>query len=56
MAEQRSSTASTVDSQQQRRLDGEAKLDIDLDDFDQAEQDFLIGLAESGGGVFTPAP
>ena len=48
--------ATTVDSQQQRRLDAEAKLDIHLDDFDNAEQDFLIGLAESGGGVFTPAP
>jgi hypothetical protein len=45
----------TVDSQQQRRLDAEVKLDIDLDDFDKAEQDFLIGLAESGG-VFVPAP
>lgn len=48
--------ATTVDSQQQRRLDAEAKLGIHLDDFDNAEQDFLIGLAESGGGVFTPAP
>ena len=48
--------ATTVDPQQQRRLDAEAKLDIDLNDFDKAEQDFLIGLAESGGGVFTAAP
>ena len=48
--------ATTVDSRQKRQLDAEAKLDIDLDDFDHAEQDFLIGLAESGGGMFTPAP
>ena len=48
--------ATTVDSQQHRRLDADAKLDIHLHDFDKAEQDFLIGLAESGGGVITPTP
>jgi hypothetical protein len=48
--------ARTVDSQQQRRLDSEAKLGVDLDDFDTAEQDFLIGLAESDGDFLALAP
>ena len=48
--------ATTVDPQRQRRIDAEAKLDINLDDFDRAEQDFLIGLAESGGSVLPLNP
>jgi len=48
--------ATTADSQQQRRLDAEATLGVDLDDFNKAEQDFLIGLAESDGDFLAPAP
>ena len=35
-------------NQSQQRLDAEAKLGINLDDFDKAEQDFLIALAAGG--------
>jgi hypothetical protein len=35
-------------NQSQQRLDAEAKLGINLNDFDKAEQDFLIGLAAGG--------
>ena len=36
-------------TQSQIRLDTEAKLGINLDDFNKAEQDFLIALASGGG-------
>ena len=35
-------------NQSQQRLDAEAKLGINLDDYDKAEQDFLIALAAAG--------
>ncbi len=38
-----------IEAQGQSRLDTEAKLDVNLDDFDEAEQDFLIGLSAAGG-------
>ena len=40
-------------NQSQQRLDAEAKLGINLDDFDKAEQDFLIALAAGGELVTT---
>ena len=40
-------------NQSQQRLDTEAKLGINLDDFDKAEQDFLISLAAGGELVTT---
>ena len=42
-------TAGADLTQSQIRLDTEAKLGINLDDFNKAEQDFLIGLAAGGG-------
>ena len=43
-------------NQSQQRLDAEAKLGINLDDFDKAEQDFLIALAAGGELVTTLSP
>ena len=42
-------TAGAQLTQSQIRLDTEAKLGINLDDFNKAEQDFLIALAAGGG-------
>ena len=42
-------------NESQQRLDTEAKLGINLDDFDKAEQDFLIALAAGGAGGPSPA-
>ena len=42
-------TAGDELTQSQIRLDTEAKLGIDLDDFNKAEQDFLIALTPGGG-------
>ena len=48
-AEQRAAIYGNVyANQSQQRLDAEAKLGINLDDFDKAEQDFLIALAAGG--------
>ena len=48
-AEQRAAIYGNVYAyQSQQRLDAEAKLGINLDDFDKAEQDFLIALAAGG--------
>jgi hypothetical protein len=43
-------------NQSQQRLDAEAKLGINLDDFDKAEQDFLIALAAGDELVTTLSP
>ena len=42
-------TTGTELTESQIRLDTEAKLGINLDDFNKAEQDFLIALASGGG-------
>ena len=48
-AEQRAAIYGNVyANQSQQRLDAEAKLGINLNDFDKAEQDFLIALAAGG--------
>ena len=47
--EQRAAVFGNVDAiRTQRRLEAEAKLGINLDDFGDAEQTFLIGLAAAG--------
>jgi len=42
-------TTGTELTQSQIRLDTEAKLGINLNDYNKAEQDFLIALASGGG-------
>ena len=51
LEQQRAIYGNVYANQSQQRLDTEAKLGVNLDDFDKAEQDFLIALAAAGERV-----